>query len=375
MDSLTHFFIKTNKCNIIIFNDVDIVLTNDFIIDYINTLIKNPILTQNDIIHNINDYYKIIHVNFDEFDASISKLLNSDFKNNCNWELLFLIDKSLQKSRVYLKIKHGITDGYKLIDLLTSPFKSNYTLPKFKRNSGIYHCIFGTIILMYLYFIYSINTFKQIIFDKPNPTQTKIDFIQCESFNLNKIKLFVKKHNITINDFLYSLMIKSDKLYFEIDKKLSIFSPINISGLNHINNSCPIFININNSLTNETLLKKINNLFNHFKYSCFIPIYNNILAFFSYLNIDMYIYFTDFYLNHINYAFTNIIGPPIQQSNDILIKNMHFIVEPYNSEIVYNVVSCGDNINIICSFREGIISNKLKFKQCIHDAFNDLMQT
>ena len=35
-----------------------------------------------------------------------------------------------------------------------------------------------------------------------------------------------------------------------------------------------------------------------------------------------------------------------------------------NKEIIFNTISSNDNINIICSFKEGVIQDKRRFEEC-----------
>jgi hypothetical protein len=60
-------------------------------------------------------------------------------------------------------------------------------------------------------------------FDITNETNAKnpeTDFIICKPFPLDKIKKIAQQKNITINDFLYSLMIKTDKLYTKKNRNI-----------------------------------------------------------------------------------------------------------------------------------------------------------
>ena len=75
--------------------------------------------------------------------------------------------------------------------------------------------------------------------------------------------------------------------------------------------------------------------------------------------------------NNVDYIFTNIIGPPLENLK-INIKNIHFLLKPKNKQIIYNIISYNNNINIICTFQKGIIDKK-KFKRSIYKAYNSLL--
>ena len=70
--------------------------------------------------------------------------------------------------------------------------------------------------------------------------------------------------------------------------------------------------------------------------------------------------------------FSNIIGPSFNNLN-INITDIHFLTNTKNTEIIYNIISSGHNINIICSFKNGIIKDKKQFEQCIYEAYNILV--
>ena len=168
-------------------------------------------------------------------------------------------------------------------------------------------------------------------------------------------------------------MIKTDKLYRKQEKNLITSSPINISGTTQTNNMCPIFNIQSNSIDDYNLLKNIHSTFNNFKYSLFIPMLSYIINTIT-PNIELNI-LSKCYNNIINnsdYLFSNIIGPSINNLN-INITDIHFLITAKNTEIIYNIISSGHNINIICSFKNGIIKDKKQFEQCIYEAYNILV--
>ena len=80
----------------------------------------------------------------------------------------------------------------------------------------------------------------------------------------------------------------------------------------------------------------------------------------------------------IDYIFTNVIGPPLNEINknsNVKLKNMNFLITPSDKQIVFNLISCKDKINIICSFNEGIIKDKKRYERCIYKAYKSLLKT
>jgi len=82
---------------------------------------------------------------------------------------------------------------------------------------------------------------------------------------------------------------------------------------------------------------------------------------------------SDYMLNNVDYLYTNVIGPASsdldQGPGDL---DVHFQITPRNKEIIFNVISCSSVINITCSFKEGIISNKMRYEKCIRTAYEEI---
>ena len=382
-----------NSFSILTYLDFDKKLSHEFILNYANNIVNNnPILKtvivkQNNNFFfknidnfNINNHIIIKYIEKESFNESIHYILNTSFEQN-SFLIVCYIDKSINVSRFYFKINHAYTDGYGLINMLTKPFIKIDHIPDFKRkttiSNTIYHYIIGTILLL----VMNIKIFLKIVFDNKNNKvfdDTTTDFIICKPFMLDKIKKFALNNGITINDFLYSLMIKTDKLYFKKNRIIQTCSPINVSKLSSTNNMCPIFNSINNSLDKNTLIQKVHNTFDNFKYSLFIPflslIINNILP---YINIEIVSFLYESIIYNCDYIYSNIIGPSINEINikdKLDLNNIHFLTKSKGNGITFNIISCENKINIICSFNKGKIKDKKRFEKCIYRAYSSLIK-
>ena len=302
-----------NEASILTFCDFEQELSEEYLLNYINEIIKNnPILKQTIIkknnqfflcdieSFNINKCFSIKYSEKTNFNTYIKSMLNKKL-SEYNFYMFVCINRELKKSRIFFKIHHSYADGYKLMNMLTEPLyikKEDNKPPAFKREknmlNSIYYYTIGTVILFIttiLILLKNLFTFnktnKTNKINKTNKTNVNIltDYIICKSLSLDEIKQFAIENNITINDFLYALMIKTDKIYTKKERIIQTVSPINVSKLNKINNFCPILNNINNSYDNINLLEKVNNTFNNFKYSLFIPMFDGIINnFVSYIN-------------------------------------------------------------------------------------------
>ena len=105
----------------------------------------------------LSEHYKIIYDNYNNFDSYIDEILNSKFETKSKWLIRYIIDKENKKYRIFFKIDHSYADGYKIIEMLMTLFIENDTKTVFKSHktniiNTIYYAIFGTIILLYMYF-------------------------------------------------------------------------------------------------------------------------------------------------------------------------------------------------------------------------------
>jgi hypothetical protein len=401
---ITEIIYRENLYNIVVFLDFDYIFNEQLFKTYLDKiLIENPILKYNieqkdDIyywvknidIFKIKDFYTIKKVKYNIFNKYTDIILNTKFKTNYKWKFTVLNDNINNKSRIYLKICHSYCDGYKLINILTKPVDPNYSDIIFKRNNTslvdkLYYIIFGTIML----FIINIKiiwnfTFNQnneinknstnLIKSNDNKLLNKTSNINLFNLNLENIKNVTKKYDITVNDFLYAIMIKTWYTYNKNLKENSIsVSSFNINNSPNIfdaNNMHFLFIEANGNTDNITLLKNVNHIFNLYKYSLYIPITSTILNSLTVnINYETKKKLYNNVLSNINLSFSNIIGPKLNK-NLYNLKNIGFCTEPKSNEICFNIISFENNVKILISFKKRLISNKKHFKKCFKNVYN-----
>jgi hypothetical protein len=205
-----------------------------------------------------------------------------------------------------------------------------------------------------------------LIPSNPAPTHT----IRCKPFLLSKIKAFTKEHSITVNDFLYSLMIKTDSIYTEKVRTLITVSPINTSGGTQLNNMMPIFNTLTNDMPIPDLFKSVHATFNNYKYSFYIPFLSVIIKLVGIIlpmEVLQQLYRKVIY--KCDYTYSNIIGPQID-----IVKDIHFVTLAKDKEIVFNIISSNDTVNIICSYKEGVLPDPDRFEAAIYKAYDAIIQ-
>jgi hypothetical protein len=375
---------------ILVYIDFNTSYNEDKIRDYITTLVeKNPILrqyivTQDDNLYlerseliNIDNHYSIKYMPEEKFDNEISEMLNKKFTTQEKWFFLWTIDTPANKMRCFFKIDHTYADGYQIIKILTSPFADEDLTKNFKRTSEtflekLYYFIFGTLMLIAINMRFLFSFLFQPKSANISYKQEETDYILCKGFDLSKIKAFTKKHGITINDFMYSLMIKMSYYYNGQEQTLYTVSSINVSQLKDTNNITPLFLNMPNNYDSKRLLNSVHEMFNSCKYGLFIPALSSLIN--SVIDLIPSATCRRVHKNiigQIDYVYSNIIGPSTELNKDVT--NIHFLTTTMNRETCFNIISYDNAINIICTFKKGVVTDKERFENAIYKAYNNLM--
>ena len=367
--------------------DLNTEYTEERVISYIKSIVeKNEILrqyivTKDNILYlatsdtfRIENHYSMKHISEEKFDDEIYAMLNKQITTQEKWDTLWCVDTASKKTRIYFKIDHTYADGYVIIKILTSPFADEQPTKQFKRTSNLfdtfYYYIIGTIMLCLINIRFLLRIFSEPVYQKKVYTDT--DYILCEAFDLQKIKEFTKKENITINDFVYSLMIKANYYYSGEEQTIYTVSPINISHTKDTNNVTPLFLSMKNSYDSSTLLQRVHEMFNSCKYSLFIPCLSSIInAVIDYIPSPICKEIHNTIIEHVDYLYSNIIGPSTTVNPEIT--NIHFLTTTIHKEMCFNIISYDNAINVICTFKKGVIADTDKFKKAIYKAYNSLM--
>jgi len=391
---------KNNMYNILAMLDFDKTWNKDLFVNYLHEIIdKNAILknyieqkddnfywVEDSTLHfNVDNFYTIKRENYKNFDNATNVILNYVFLSKYKWHFTILNDYKNNKSRIYLKINHSYCDGYNLIDMLTSPLNQNYKRPDFKRQTNnlldtLYYFVIGTILLI----IINVNIIWKLCFTKKygcntiNYSNNKMKNVHCGVITLNKIKNVTSKYKITVNTFLYALMVKT---WYNYNNKMSenvmsistINTNNNPSSIYNTNNIFFVFAEVAKCNDNVILFKKINDLFNLYKFSPFIPLTNKLLLYLlPYVPQDFQEHKCTDLFGNVNLSFSNVIGPKMDDTKNIKLNNMQFSTVTKNNEICFNMISFNDKININVSFREKLIKHKKRFIKCFQSAYNSL---
>lgn len=397
---LTKLIHNTNCYCILSFYDFDMCLQKDLLEFYLNTVIRQYHILKMKIENNswvypnelfdLKDYYAILSVPQKDMDSYTNIILNEPFLKECKWHCTVLNDLEKNQSRLYFKIDHSYCDGYKLIEILTVSFLPNYVKPNFKRTvtnplKCIYYYFIGTIILFLtnirilwnIFFNKSLNKFKKNIIDFSKSEAVNVN---CGSLDLDKIKNITTKYGVTVNSFLYSLMVITWYNYTEPSSEPAItISPINMNTRKtasyNTNNIFFIFTEAKKENDPIILLKTADELFNLYKLSLYVPIANRLVnLLFPFIPQCVSTEMINESFSNIDITYSNVIGPAINENENILkLRKGQFTVATKNNETCFNIVSFANKVNINISFRKGVITDTERFIQSFENASKELL--
>jgi len=360
----------------------DIVRKNTILRQYI-VKINGELFLENDPLFDIQQQYSITNSNCVDYAQITPELLNTPFPTKCKWFLSAYTTEAT--TRIYLKMDHTLADGHQLLKIIASPFVDERITDRFKRTttswiSTAYYWIVGTILLLLtlLKFVCQI-VFQRRTNDADSSLGKKTNCIIFDAFSLSAIKKVTLHHNITVNDFMYAVALKSSIAYTK-KKSLYTVSPINVSKTENTNNSCPLLLNVAYSDDNRVLLANVHEAFNNCKYSLFVPGFAfGLQALSDYVNPTLLSTLYRLSADNIDVVYSNVIGPDVADAayKDTFIKditNMSFTMNAERGQLCYTVISCRDNLNLIVSFQDGFVKDEAFLKRCVDDAYNSLLE-
>lgn len=370
-------FTENEITNIVVFIEIGRIMTKEEIHKYVETIVrKNTILRQYIVKKNDGQLFLENDTDFDiKKQYSVSdktpdkaELLNSGYQTKCKWFCSFVLVS--EKTTLFVKVDHALTDGHQLIRILTSPFSDDQTPDKCKRttNGILYYWFIGTLLLIMTFMKFICKTLFQwnrVRRENNKPT----NFVEFDAFSLSTIKKVCAQHKITVNDFMYTHLLKSYAFYKKRKKNIYTISPIHLPGKTHTNNVCPLLLNVAYSDDNTTLLKNVHSAFNNCKYSLFVPaIAFGLQALSDYVNPELLSSLYRLSRDNIDVVYSNVIGPVVPDIN-----NISFVMNAQPNQLCYNVISCHDKMNLIVSFQEGYVTDEPFLKRCVNDAYNELV--
>jgi hypothetical protein len=417
VDNYITKMLDTQKCYVILtYFDFNTVLTKGMIHSYLVTLVKqNPILTEwiekdrwvaGDRPFVVEKHYKIRTLPCNKLPAYTNHLLNTPITQQSKWNAVLVKDLEKNTSRLYFKIEHSYCDGYKLIEMLTKVISPTYTLPKFKRKwcslaNTLYYWIFGTLYLYVMNLIWIVSHFcikhqfeqYKIDYSSSIPSQKRINLF-CGELSLESLKRISLENQVTVNSVLYALMVKTWYYYTKPTYcKILGACPIRMNAasakarqppgrpdVHQSNNMFFIFLEMEHDPDHRKLFRKIDEIFNLYKHSFYVPIANHLLSVcFPFVPREISNQFFQEMYGILDFNYTNIIGPTIENTRssgiclpEMCPTNIQFTTVTNSKEACCNIISYKGKVNVNLSFRKGIIKHRSRYLRAFERAREEL---
>jgi hypothetical protein len=394
-DSLFYYMKEENSIfsNIIIINlELDGIVETSFYKEKIEKLLlKYPKLSKIIEKSHGNLYWKNVNININNhvkeikrkkytlrsINNIINKIINKPFNNkNPKWKFYNIIYQD--RSFFIIKMHHAYGDGDKCVEMFQLIFDLEEVKVKNKKKSkeGYFSKIwkatyyFFVSLYMILYFLLFFK--KEKIFK--STVKNEAVYSNIYNFNINELKLKKIKLGVTMNDLLYSIILKSIRKYIDKDVYISSSSMINLrkagNNLKESNNFG--FVMFSTYVNNSNLFEKINKQMNFYKKSPIIPCIINILKCIFQFSSPLVVKFLTYIFNKNHFGYSNynskIKSLRIDNKN---VKHMGNIIIPYKQDVFFSLLSYNDEIRLNMCYKDGILDEK-KFINCVKEVVSEL---
>ena len=209
----------------------------------------------------------------------------------------------------------------------------------------------------------------------------KYAFIKCAQWKLDEIKKLKNRYGVTVNDLLYTLLLKSLYRYSSSASlsSLTIFNLRNYSkdSTNSQENNIG-FISLSHNMKEKTvqeLLKSNHKKLNYYKSSLIVPLITWFLRHLYSLSSQLVIKTIDYITDKSTFGISNFQTFSEEQTiQGYPITNISNMVFPYRLGSLFTIVSYGNNITLNMMYRKGNFVDPKKFVECLEKTYDDLLK-
>lgn len=311
----------------------------------------------------------------------INKLINTPLnEKKPKWK--YVVVYYPQKTSLIYIGDHSYGDGHYLFSIILPYFFDKIKKIEIKKAPKRFHIIrrvvnilksihyFMTSLISLIYFLIFYK--KKQIFSPQK--RDKVCWSKIYKFDISNLKKIKEKKRITINDLIYSIVLKSIQKYTN-NKNVTISSStmFNLSNLKKelINNNNFGFIAFSTDMDDSNIFKKIHNKMNYYKKSPIIPCITNLLKALFHISCPTLIRILDNIIERNHFGYSNfhsylknntIHGFPVIHISNILV--------PYKYDIFISVMSYGNDVSLNIAYKDGVINAK-KFKKCMTEVMKE----
>ena len=306
----------------------------------------------------------------------INKIINKPFNSKTpKWRFYNIIYPN--SSFLIVKINHAYGDGDKCNEILKSIFdveETKVVKKSIKEGyfSKIWNAVYYFFISLYMVLYFLLFFKKEKIFE--NPVKDEAVYSNIYNFNIHELKLKKIKLGVTMNDLLYSIVLKSLRKYSSKDVHLSSSSMINLrktgNKFKEANNFG--FVMFSTHVNNSNVFEKINKQMNYYKKSPIIPCISNVLKCIFHFSSPLVVKILNYIFNKNHFAYSNynskIKSIKINNKN---VKRMGNIVIPYKQDVFFSLMTFNNELILNMCYKKGVL-NENKFKKCVMEVYNEL---
>jgi hypothetical protein len=335
---------------------------------------------------NIQDHFThIAKKRFDKrnFRHWINKTLNVSFSKNIpEWMCYYLSYEKSNKSFIVWKCNHTYGDGFLISEYLKkfADF-SSISYPRKKRKStSIWTKIYSFIvtIISLIYFIFRYKK-QDLPIDKKDAEEDKALFYHCKTWDLQEIKKIKNHYDVSVNDLLYTIIIKALQKYCNKTIRLSSLSMFNLRDYRNDEDIVNIppndigFMIVMNELDDgdpEVLLKKNHDKFSHYKSSPITYIITQFLRYLYSISPAMVVKILTYFSTKSTIGISNF--QTFSTCNYIeghRVVNISNMVVPYGVGSIFTIVSYDNKITLNITYRERNLKHPKKFITCLDSVY------
>ncbi len=396
-DSLFYYMKEKNTCfanNIFVFFNVEGKLTNEFIMRKVKLCIENNNRLQEIVKNKVNNlvwenhtldiknHIKIIDrkkYNSKNHKKFIDKIINEPYANDQPEWLIYFI-RYPKKTYAIFCCSHMIGDGYYLIEKLSHSFFDNPSFIKKKKKDSQKFSIWRIIKSIYFFLISLFALLYNMIFYRKVKIFNEIDknkvcWDKLYTFDINRLKEIKEKKKITMNDLLYSLILKAIKKYSNKENiNISSSTVFNLRNLNkNLKDGNDFGFVTFSTQVDDGLFDKINKKMNQIKASPLIPCVINIIKCLFHFSCPLAIKVISRGINQNHFGYSNLHSYLDENTiNGYKVSHVSNIVTPYKYKLFISGLSYNDTITLNFTYKHGII-DAIKFKKCMEEIVEEFL--
>ena len=396
-DSLFYYMKEEeNPCfsnNIFVFFNVEGRLEDDFIYRKVESCIENNgrlkeivrnkmnnLVWEN---HNVivKNHVKIINrkkYSSQKHKKLVDKIINTKYVDEQpEWMIYFV--RYPEKTCVIFACSHMIGDGYYLIEKLSKSFFDNPSFIQKKKKKKKGFSLLNILKSIYFFIISGFSLFYNFVFYKKEKIFDKIDknkvcWDNLYTFDIKKLKKIKEKNGITMNDLLYSLILKALKKYSNKEHiNISSSTVFNLRNLNKTLKDGNEFGFVTFSTkVDDSIFGNINKKMNQIKSSPLIPCIINIIKCLFHFSCPSAIKLISRGINQNHFGYSNLHSYLDENTiNNYKVSHISNIVTPYKYNLFISGLSYYDKITLNFTYKHGILDAK-RFKKCMKEVVENL---